>query len=165
MWCRNNFNSQHLNVLATEQHSLLYNHYIDNTCCFSFLAHLSRRLTRWAYSIPMVRCPSVVVIHTFKLEYLWSQLANLDQILCVASLGWGKGCVKFLGRNSDFHGNRKSPLTYNMENNVSTFSRLLLILFILADNQDMQSWMSLNFGQNGPLTTELAALECLKNFQ
>ena len=27
---------------------------------FPFLAHLSRRLTRWAYSIPMVRRPSVV---------------------------------------------------------------------------------------------------------
>ena len=66
-----------------------------------FLAHLSRRLTRWAYSIPMVRRPSsssVVVVHTFKLEYLWSQLANLDQILCVASLGWGKGCIRFWGR-------------------------------------------------------------------
>ena len=36
--------------------------------------------------------------HTFKLEYLWSQLANLDQILCVASLGWGKGCIRFWGR-------------------------------------------------------------------
>ena len=36
--------------------------------------------------------------HTFELEYLWSQLANLDQILCVASLGWGKGCIRFLGR-------------------------------------------------------------------
>ena len=33
--------------------------------------------------------------HTFELEYLWSQLANLDQILCVASLGWGKGCIRF----------------------------------------------------------------------
>ena len=34
-----------------------------------------------AYRIPTVRHPSVVV-HTFKLEYmyLWSQLANLDQI-------------------------------------------------------------------------------------
>ena len=40
-----------------------------------FLAHLSRRLTRRAYSIPMVRRPSVVrrpssVVHTLKLEYL-----------------------------------------------------------------------------------------------
>ena len=34
-------------------------------------------------------------IHTFELEHLWSQLANLDQILCVASLGWGKGCIGF----------------------------------------------------------------------
>ena len=34
--------------------------------------------------------------HTFELEYLWSQLASLDQILCVALLGWGKGCIRFL---------------------------------------------------------------------
>ena len=58
----------------------------------TFLAHLSRR---WACSIPMVRRPSIVVIHTFKLEYLWSELANLDHILCVVSLGWGKGCIRF----------------------------------------------------------------------
>ena len=96
----------------------------------TFLTHLNRRLTRWAYSISMVRCPSVVVAHTFKLEYLWCQSANLDQILCVASLGWGKGCIWFLGRldqNSGFHGNRKPPLTYNGENDVSTFPRLFLI--------------------------------------
>ena len=36
--------------------------------------------------------------HTFELEYLWNQLVNLDQILCVASLGWGKGCIRFCGR-------------------------------------------------------------------
>ena len=45
--------------------------------------------------------------HTFELEYLWSQLASLDQILCVASLGWVKGCIRFWGRldqNSGFHG-------------------------------------------------------------
>ena len=36
--------------------------------------------------------------HTFELEYLWSQSVNLDQILCVASLGWGKGCIRFWGR-------------------------------------------------------------------
>ena len=33
---------------------------LKNWCCH-FLAHLSRRLTRWAYSIAMVRRPSVVV--------------------------------------------------------------------------------------------------------
>ena len=62
--------------------------------------------------------------HTFELEYLWSQLTNLDQIVCVSSLGWGKGWIRFwgkLGQNPGFHGNRKSPLTYNGENDVFTF--------------------------------------------
>ena len=68
--------------------------------------------------------------YTFELEYLWSQLANFDQILCVESLGVGKGCIMFWGRldqNSGVHGNRKPPLTYNGEFGVSAFSRLLLI--------------------------------------
>ena len=92
--------------------------------------------------------------HTCELEYLWSQLANLDQSLCVALLGWGKGCIRFwcrLDQNSGFHGNRKPPLTYNGENDASTFSCFFFfcfflffffcffhpILFILAGNEDM----------------------------
>ena len=108
--------------------------------------------------------------YTFELEYLWSQLANLDQILCVASLGVGKGCIMFWGRldqNSGVHGNRKPPLTYNGENGVSTFSRLLLIrsfLYLQVTRTCIKSQTSSNFGQIGPLTTELAALEHLKNF-
>ena len=43
---------------------------------------------------------------------------------------------------------------------VTTFSRLLLILFKLAGNEDMR--MSSNFSHTGPPTTELAALECRK---
>ena len=103
--------------------------------------------------------------HTFELEYLWSQFANLDQILCVASLGWGKDYIRFLGRldqNSGFHGNRKPPLTYNGENDVSTFSRLFLIrsfLYLQVTRTCIKSWMSSNFGQIEQLTTELAALE------
>ena len=108
--------------------------------------------------------------HTFELEYLWIQLASLDQILCVASLGWEKGCLMFWGRldqNSGVHGNRKPPLTYNGENGVSTFSRLLFIrsfLYLQVTRTCIKSQMSSNFGQIGPLTTELAALESLKNF-
>ena len=71
--------------------------------------------------------------YTFELEYLWSWLAYLDQILCVASLGWGKGCIRFWGRldqNSGFHGNRKPPLTYNGK-------MMSPILFILAGNEGM----------------------------
>ena len=44
-----------------------------------------------------------------------------------------------LDQNSGFQGNRKPPLTYNGENDVSTFSRMFFypILFILAGNEDM----------------------------
>ena len=57
-------------------------------------------------------------------------MLDLDQIICVATLRWGKGCIRFWGRldeNSGFHGNRKPLLTYNGENDVSTFSRLFFI--------------------------------------
>ena len=103
--------------------------------------------------------------YTFELEYLWGQLANLDQILCVASLGVRKGCIMFWGRldqNSGVHGNRKPPLTYNGENGVSTFSWLLLIwsfLYLQVTRTCIKSRTSSNFGQFGPLSTELAALD------
>ena len=137
-----------------------------------FLAHLSQRLTRWAYSIPMVRRPSVVVVRRPHFQ-TWISLnpsANLYQILCVASLGWGKGCIRFWGRldqNPGFHGNRKPPLTFNGGNDVSNFSRLFLIrsfLYLQITRTLIKSRTSLNFGQIRPLTTELAALERLKNF-
>ena len=106
--------------------------------------------------------------HTFELEYLWCLLANLDHILCLASLGWGKGCLRFWGildQNSGFHGNRKPPLSYNGENDVSTFSRLFLIrsfLYLLVTRTCIKSRTSSNFGEIGPLTRELAALEFQK---
>ena len=108
--------------------------------------------------------------YTFEREYLWGQLANLGQILCIASLGVGKGCIMFWGRldqNSGVHGNRKPPLTCNGENDVSTFSRLFLIwsfLYLQITRTCIKSQTSSNFGQIWLLTMELAALECLKNF-
>ena len=98
--------------------------------------------------------------YTFEPEYLWGQLANLDQILCVASLEVVKGCIMFWGRldqNSGVHGNRKPPLTYNGENGVSTFSRLLLIrsfLYLQVTRTCIKSRTSSNFDQIGPLTTD-----------
>ena len=79
--------------------------------------------------------------HTSELEYLWSQLTYLDQILCVASLGWGKGCIRFWGRldqNSGFHGNRK-PV--DLKWGKWCFHLFLVVfdpvLLILAGNEDM----------------------------
>ena len=113
--------------------------------------------------------------YTFQLEYLWGKLANLDQILSVASLGMKKGCVMFflpildrLDQNSGVHGNRNPPLSYNGENGVYPFSQLLLIrkiLYLQVKRTCIKSRKSSNFGQIGPLTTtELAALEHLKLF-
>ena len=110
----------------------------------AFLAHWSRRLTRWAYS------PSV--IHSFEQKYLQDQLAYCSQILSVASLGWGKGCIRFLGRsdqNCGYHGNRKLPLTYNGKNSVSAFSQspLIWIFVKLAGNKDRHKILDEFVGQ------------------
>ena len=108
--------------------------------------------------------------YTFELEYLWSQLAYLDQILCVASLGWGKGCIRFWGRldqNSGFHGNRKPSLTYNGKMVSPPFLGCFFIwsfLYLQVMRVCIKSRTSSNFPQIGPLTTGLAALERLKNF-
>ena len=131
-----------------------------------FLAHRSRRLTRWAYSI-VRRRPwwSVVVVHTFEQIYRQDQLANFSQILSVASLGWSKGCVRFRGRsdqNCGYHGNRKLPLTYNEENGVSAFSQSPLIgplSNLQATRTGIKSRMSSNLGRVGFFTTELFTLE------
>ena len=81
--------------------------------------------------------------HTFKLEYLWSQLATLYQILCVASLGWGKGCIRFWGRldqNSGFHGNRNLHWLIMGKMMSPLFSVVFdLILLVLAGNEDMHT--------------------------
>ena len=144
--------------------------------CFAFLAHLSRRLTRWANSIPMVRRPSVVVRRRPSSSSTLSNL-NISEaiwpiLIRYSSLGWGKGCIRFWGRldqNSGFHSNRKLPLAYNGENDVSTFSRLFLIrsflyMYLQVMRTCIKSRTSSNFGQIGPLTTKLAALERLKKF-
>ena len=77
----------------------------------------------------------------------------------------GERLHKVLGQTGSklwFHGNRKPPLTYNGENDVSTFSRLFLVrsfLYLQVTRICIKSRTSSNFGQIGPLTTELAALE------
>ena len=117
-----------------------------------------------------VTCPWMTTILHFRTWISLRQVGQSWSILCVASLGVGKGCIMFwsrLDQNSGAHGNRKPPLTYNGENGVSTFSRLLLIrsfLYLQVTRTCIKSRTSLNFGQVGPLTTELAALERLKNF-
>ena len=78
------------------------------------LAHLSRRLVGELIVYPCsgIRPSSVrrpPVVHNFKHEYLCNQLADHNEILSEATLGWGKGCIRFWARsdtNSGFHGNK-----------------------------------------------------------
>ena len=132
---------------------------------FIFLAHRSWRLTRWAYSIARLCRPPSSVVHTFEQLYLQEQLANFSHILSVASLGWGKDCIRFWGRldhNCGYHGNRKFPLTYNGQNGVPAFSQSPLIGSVSnlqVTRTGIKSRMSSNLGRVGFFTTELFALE------
>ena len=61
---------------------------------------------------------------------------------------------------------KKFPKTYNGKNEVITFSWLFLIgsfSYLQVMRTYIKAYTSLNFGQIPPLTTELAALERLKN--
>ena len=79
--------------------------------------------------------------------------------------GIGERLHKVLGQIGSklwFPWQQKPPLTYNGENNVSTFSRLIVIwyfLYLQVTRTCIKSRTSSNFCQIGPLTTELYALE------
>ena len=76
------------------------------------LAHLSRRLRGELIVYQSSRRPSVralVCASTFSnMNISRDQQADRNQILSEASLGWGKGCIRFWARsdrNSGVHGN------------------------------------------------------------
>ena len=117
-----------------------------------------------------VTCPWMTKILNFRtwifLRPVWQSWSNF--MCSITGIGerlhnvWGR-----LDQNSGVHGNRNPPLTFHGENGVSTFSRLLLIrssLYLQVTRTCIKSWTSSNFGQIGPLTTELSALEHVKNF-
>ena len=95
--------------------------------------------------------------HTFELEYLWSQFANLDQFLCVASLGWGKDCIRFWGRLTLAHWIQVSnhcPLGYLFIEPVHNLQNDLFIQHGLrsawASTQSDQSCLCLHGEALGP---------------
>ena len=102
---------------------------------------------------------------TLELEYLWSQLANLDQILCIASLGWWERLHKVLGQIGSklwFPWQQKARIdSWWAKWCLHLFSVVLIRSFLyFAGNKDMHNISDeLEFSRIGPLTTELAALE------
>ena len=114
-----------------------------------------------------VTCPWMTKILHFR---TWISLRPVGQswsnFMCSIT-GGGEGLhnvLRQIGSKLWCPWQQKAPLTYNGENGVSTFSRLLLIrsfLYLQVTRTCIKSRMSSNFGQIGPLTTELAALERL----
>ena len=85
--------------------------------------------------------------------------------------GMGERLHKVLGQIGSklwFPWQQKPQLTYNGENNVSTFSRLIVIwyfLYLQVTRTCIKSSTSSNFCQIGPLTTELYALSVPIDFE
>ena len=109
-----------------------------------FLAHLSTRLTRWAYSIPMVLRPSVVVIHRPHFQ-TWISLKPVGQswsnFICSIT-GGGERLHKVLGQVGSklrFPWQQKARVDFIMRKTCLHLFSVVFdpILFILAGNEDM----------------------------
>ena len=102
-------------------------------------------------------------VNIFKLEYLRNRLANRNKILSEPSLGWGKG---YLGFGPDRIGTLMSMATDSSHRVImgKTLSALLIgsSSYLQVTRTSITSQTSLKFGQIGPRTAELAALEHMK---
>ena len=143
--------------------------------CFVYqalLAHLSRRLTRWTYSIPMVWC--LVVRHRRRPHFQsWTSLNPVSQswsnFMCSVT-GVGERLLKVLGQIGSkpwFPWQQKAPIDLRWGKRCCHLFSVVFdpILFILAGYQDMHKISEeFEIWPDQTLTTELAALERLKNF-
>ena len=112
-----------------------------------------------------VTCPCVMKISHF---WTWISLKPFGQswsnFMC-SIIGVGERLHKVLGQIGSklwFPWQQKVPIDLYWENDVSTFSLLFCIrsfLYLQETRTCIKSRTSLNFGQIGPLTTEVAALE------
>ena len=108
--------------------------------------------------------------HTFGLEYLWSQFGQSWSNFMCSTIGVGERLHKVLGQiGSKLWFPRKQKVPTELKWGkwcLQLFSVVFdrSFLYLQATRTCIKSQTSLNFGQIGPLTTELAALEHLKNF-
>ena len=117
--------------------------FFSNVRCQFLLAHLSRRLTRWAYSIPMVCRPSVVVSRPH--FQTWISLKPIGQswsnFMCSIT-GVGERLHTALGQIGSklwFPWQQKAPIDLQWGKRCLHFFSVIFdrILFILAGNKDM----------------------------
>ena len=133
----------------SHKHSPVYTLHKDGT--FEFLAHLIQRLTRWVYSIPMVRRLSVVVVRHPQFQ-TWISLKPVGQSwsdFMYSITGVGERLLKVLEQISSklwFPWQQKALLIYNGENDVSTFSRL----FLISDEFEFRPYRTTDYGVSCP---------------
>ena len=121
------------------------NNTIDRTNDLLLLAHLSRRLTRWAYSIAMVRRPSVVVVRRRRPHLqTWISLKPVGQprsnFMCSITRV-GERLHKVFGQIGSklwFPWQQKAPIDLQWGKRcLHLFSAVFNpILFVLAGNED-----------------------------
>ena len=134
------------------------------------LSFIHSVILSFRHYVTLSLCHSVISSFRHNSDETWISLRPVGQSwskFIWSIIRIGERLHKVLDQNSGFHANRKGPLSYNGENDISTFSLLLFIRSfsnLHVTRTSTKSWMSSNFGQIGPLATELDALERLKNF-
>ena len=104
-------------------------------------------------------CVSVCLsVNIFKLEYLHNQWANCNQILSEASLGRGKGCIRWLVICPCV----SEKLMYNVVNTLAPSFLIGSSSFLQVTSKTIKAWTSAKFDQIRPWTAELTALERLE---
>ena len=105
-------------------------------------AHLSQRLARQAYSIQMLKYPSVLLfIHSFK-HLLLHHLANQSLILCWTSMGRGNKSVSSPSGLHDKDSFIKFYKLWAMQIYRASVYRLLILSFLFLSSmfRTSQSW-------------------------
>ena len=159
-----NFTSDYFNqylILGCVGNKKLMHVFSVYRVCSSFLTHLSRGLTRWAYSISMVCHPSVVHSH-FR---TWISLRQAGQcrsnFICSITGVGEKLCKVFaqIGSNTGFRGTGGNVV------------RLIVSSYLIGSSSNFQvtktvikSRMSSILGQIRLFTSELLTLERWKIF-
>ena len=147
---------------------------------YSFLIKSSSKLLvsrtgikAWSSSIlgrirPLIL--ELLALKVMKISHFWTWISlkplgqSWSNFIC-SIFGGGErlhNVLRLIGSKLWFPWQQKTPLTYNGENDVATFSRLFFIwsfFYLQVTRTCIKSRMSLNFSQIGPLTMELAALE------
>ena len=108
--------------------------------------------------------------YTFEFEYLLRPVGQSWSNFMCRIIGGGErlhNVLRKIGSKVRCQLQQNFLLTYNDEKSVSTFSRLLMMsrsfLYWQVTRTCIKSRTSSNFGQIRPLTTDLSALERLKN--